>query len=243
MAEDEEEFFERLKALKKSDPVDLAILAGDICQVGRREALWKQQLARLCGLYKRVLYVPGNHEYYRYSLNKGDIFFEEVDDDPNFANLTQLARGPCEIDGVRFIGDTMWFPDTQQSSRVKHGMSDFEVIDNFEPEVYHRHEAFLAQVATKLKAGDVVVTHHMPLPASISPQYARSPLNPFFMADMSSHLNEDCLPRAWIHGHSHDPLDYVHQMGASRMRVYSNPLGYPHEGANPKFWERVVIDI
>lgn len=137
----------------------------------------------------------------------------------------------------------MWFPDLNSPWAVKRCMSDFFVIKDFEPRVYVEHEKFKREVMANLKAKDVVVSHHMPLPACVDSQYAGSPLNPFFMADMSSMLREEQLPRLWIHGHTHTTVDLIHRVGNASMRVYCNPKGYPMEGANNQFWNRVAIDI
>ena len=242
-----EDWFKQLVLFQSKDMAKVLILAGDICQIGRHEVFWKAKLAQLCGAYDKVLYVPGNHEYYSSSFLEVERFLEEVDQSPNFHNFIQLAHGPYTYEKQRFVGDTMWFPDTGEDRWTKRMMSDFSVIGSgaspFEPEVYQRHEQFKLKVMANLRAGDVVVTHHSPLPASVHPQYAGSPINPFFMADMSAYLHEGTLPKLWIHGHTHNAFDYIHQVGSAKMRVYCNPHGYPHEGENPQFWNRVPLDI
>lgn len=236
-------FFEKLEKVQKNDPADVIILAGDICQIGANEALWKSQVARLISGYKKAFYVPGNHEFYRSSFTDAAVFFDSLESDPNFHNLVQLSRGPHEYGGIRFIGNTMWFPDLGTSYRTKMGMSDFLVIGDsanpFEPAVYQEHEKFLLNVMGPVRQGDVVVTHHLPLKACIHPLYEHSALNPFFMADMSGHLNEAQMPRAWIHGHTHTPVDLQYK----GMRVYCNPHAYPGERSNLKFWDRIGIDL
>lgn len=242
-----EGFFKQHEELLKRDPADVLVLAGDICQIGRHERFWEAKVAQLISPYKKAIYVPGNHEYYGYSFLEGDRFFEQIDQSPNFSNLIQLDHGPFEYGGHRFIGNTMWFPDTGEDRWTKRMMSDFSVIGTgaspFEPEVYQRHEQFKLKVMANLRAGDVVVTHHSPLPQSIHPQFAGSPINPFFMADMSAYLHEGTLPRLWIHGHTHNAFDYEYQVGQAKMRVYCNPHGYPFEGENPQFFNRVGVDI
>ena len=242
-----EEFFRLHVELIARDPAKLLILAGDICQIGRNEVAWRHRLAQLCGSYEKVLYVTGNHEHYSSSFLEVDRYLEEIDQHPDFHNFVQLAHGPYTYEGQRFVGGTMWFPDTGEDKWIKRMMSDFGVIGTganpFEPEVYNRHQDFVQKVVGSLRFGDVVVTHHLPLPASIDKQYAGSPINPFFMADMTYHLHEGTLPKLWIHGHTHTLCDYEHQVGESKMRVYCNPHGYPNEGENTRFWNRVGIDI
>lgn len=242
-----DEFFKKLENVLKQDPADLLILAGDICQIGRHEAFWKARMATLCGYYKKVIYVPGNHEYYCTGFLSAGRFLESIDGDPSFSNLVQLDGGTYIYGGYRFIGDTMWFPEIVTDRSAKRMMSDFSVIGEpaapFEPLVYQKHSEFLNNVMSRLKTGDIVVTHHTPLPASINSQYVGSPINPFFMADMTPYLHEGTLPSMWIHGHTHSPFDYRHKVGSEYMRVYCNSHGYPGEGENPHFWDRIAIDI
>ena len=87
-------------------------------------------------------------------------------------------------------------------------MHDFSLIEDFEPWVYEQNAAFEQVVANQLKASDVVVSHHLPAPASIPERFARSAMNAFFVCDMTSYMSER-QPKLWIHGHSHDRCDYL----------------------------------
>lgn len=239
-----EEFYRNLAEIQAQQPAKLLILAGDICQIGQHEFFWRARLKELCRGYDKVLYVPGNHEYYRTNFYDVDAFLESIDQDDDFSNFIQLEHGPYVYDGQRFIGGTMWFPDDHATNKTaKRWMNDFRVIQNFEPEVYRRHRQFLVKVAAQLRAGDVVVTHHMPTPACIRTKYIGSDLNPFFMANMTPYLYEGTLPKLWIFGHTHDPVEEEHVVGSQKMKLFANPHGYPHEGANPVFWSRIVVDI
>lgn len=241
--EDGDEFFNNLENLLKNEPADVAVLAGDICQIGKTERFWKSTMARLCGYYNKVIYIPGNHEYYRSSFKDADLFLNEVNLSANFSNLINLDYGHYEYKNQRFIGGTMWFQDNQESRFIKRMMNDFNVISDFEPEVYERHSRFLNSVVHSLKPTDIVVSHHLPLPNCIDSIYEGSPLNQFFMTDISNRLDENNLPKLWIHGHTHVPVDFKHNVGVNAMRVYCNPYGYPGEGSNLKFWERTAIEI
>lgn len=237
-------FIDQLTKLKANSPADVAVLAGDICTIGHDGKAWKRSLARLCSLYQKVLYVPGNHEYYGNNFNDVEDFLQKQESSPDFSNLVRLDRmDTYELDGQRFIGGTMWFADQDYSQLQKNSMSDFWVIKDFEPEVYHLHKHFLAKLHRNLRKGDIVVTHHMPLPESIAPMWRGSYINDFFMSDRTQDLIEPTLPKLWIHGHTHNSMDYTHTVGTSKMRVYCNPLGYPNEGLNSQFWNKVTIDV
>ena len=201
--------------------VDVLVLAGDITVAREYEDL--QRVFRpMAAKYPRILYVPGNHEYYRSSP-------PEVT-----RNLARLATEMPEvvipqnaavvIAGQRFIAGTMWFrldPAAQPSKRF---MSDFSVIRDFEPWVYDQNAAFERVLATELAAEDVVVTHHLPSVESVPPRFMRLNMNAFFVCDMSAYIHRG-RPKLWIHGHTHDRCDYR----LVSTRVVANPLGYPRE--------------
>ena len=74
------------------------------------------------------------------------------------------------------------------------------------------------------RARTIVLTHFPPHPACTAPQYADSPLNPYFINQIDV-AGFDC----WIAGHTHQAVDTV-QDGC---RLIINSLGYPNEyGAN-----------
>jgi Icc-related predicted phosphoesterase len=76
----------------------------------------------------------------------------------------------------------------------------------------------------------VVVTHHAPSFRSISPEFAKSPLNPGFASDLEKFILKHS-PEIWIHGHIHESADY--QIG--KTRVVCNPLGYSVDGPGAAF--------
>lgn len=238
-------FLQNVEDLQKKAPSDIAVLAGDICTVGASGALWESSVAQICSMYKHVLYVPGNHEYYGNNFDDVTEFIDRKMQGPNLSNFVNLDRlqGAHEVGGQRFIGGTMWFEDKGYRHYQKQMLSDFWLIKKFEPEVYHLHRHFLKKFAANVRSGDIVVTHHTPLPESIHPQYHGSDINDFFMSDRSGDLYEGKLPKLWIHGHTHNHFDYQHQVGSESMRVYCNPHGYPNEGENPQFWNKVAIDV
>jgi len=204
-----------------SSGVDVLVLAGDITMARDYEDL-ENVFKPLARKYRHILYVPGNHEYYRSSPK--DVT----------QNLAKLAREIPEVEipendvvlvaGQRFVGGTMWFRPDPMGVLNKRFMNDFSLIKDFEPWVYDQNIAFEKALATKVEPSDVVLTHHLPAPESIAPKFARSALNAFFLCDMTSYLR-DLQPKLWIHGHTHNGCDYM----IDRTRVVSNPLGYPKE--------------
>jgi predicted phosphodiesterase len=235
--EDRESFFQTLQRKIDKDQPELAVLAGDIATL----KWWEAPMAQLCSMYKKVLYVPGNHEFFGVTHGIFATAMKRHLLGPDFANLVLLSDGPHVHGGKRFLGDTLWYPrypDGSPEYEARTRMCDFYRIVNHEPDVYAKHEAF-CEVLGGLKKGDVVVTHHLPLPQSIGAMYKDDASNAFFMADMSRFLVKGRKPSLWIHGHTHIGLDYKR----SGMRVYCNPLGYPGEGTNSRFWNRLCVEV
>jgi predicted phosphodiesterase len=80
---------------------DLVILAGDIHSPAKRAIEWA--MTRLPG--KRVIYVPGNHEYYGGRLGT-TLAAARTTSEGSHVHL--LDGDELVIDGVRFLGATLW---------------------------------------------------------------------------------------------------------------------------------------
>ena len=64
-----------------------------------------------CARFRHVVFVPGNHEYYRTSPAEADALLAACAE--ALPNLHVLNPGLAVIDGTRFVGGTMWFPATR----------------------------------------------------------------------------------------------------------------------------------
>jgi predicted phosphodiesterase len=224
-----------LGALDPAD-VDVLVLAGDIASARDYDTL-ASTFAPLVRKYRHVLYVPGNHEYYKTSPAEAA------------GNLARLAEElpavvvpdnrVAVIEGQRFVAGTMWFRSDPVATKLRGFMTDFTVIRGFEPWVYEQNAAFERVLEAELAPGDVVLTHHLPAPGSVWPRFVGSPLNAFFVCDMTRYI-EARRPKLWIHGHTHTRCDY--QVGDTR--VVANPLGYPKELASQRAFDgRFCVDV
>jgi predicted phosphodiesterase len=217
---------------------DIVILAGDVARPAEALA-WASQLGR------PVLYVPGNHEFYGTSV-AGTL-----------RRLKALSAGTqvrilddeeAVIDGVRFLGSTLWtdfrlFGDGEQraaaEAEAQRFMRDYSRIfldealqQRFTPRDsalrFERHAAWLADRLAQPHSGPtVVVTHHAPSRSSIHPRFAGSLLNACFVSDLDALAGGDKV-RLWVHGHTHDSFDYR----LNGTRVVCNPRGYARDGVN-----------
>lgn len=82
---------------------DVAVLAGDISTPGPKVVQWAQRHSTF--QRKPVIVVPGNHEFYGLEIESA---IEEMFSAAAGSNVSLLSRGVVEIDGVRFLGCTLW---------------------------------------------------------------------------------------------------------------------------------------
>jgi len=221
---------------------DVLILAGDIAPGLRgMGAFYKYG--------KPVLYVPGNHEYYGENL-PGLAAAMRLYAKP--AGISVLDNDEVVIDGVRFLGTTLWTdfelygePRRDQAFAYadKH-LNDYITIRNGSggwftarqsAELHARAATWLAgKLDEPFPGTTVVITHHAPHPNSAHKRYNGHLLNGAFVSDLTRLMGKAAL---WIHGHTHDSFDYA----VAGTRVIANPKGYVNE--NKEFRPDLVIEV
>lgn len=215
--------------------VDVLVLAGDILSL-RFYTQAKARFKRLAEKYKKILYVPGNHEFWGMSIDEGFSVLDRIC--AEVPELIVLRNQVISIDGHRFLGGTMWFPRWPPTSDYAASMlPDFKEIKGFGSWVTMENARFTAFLKKNLQEGDVVVTHYLPSTKSVASRYRGSPLNDFFVSEMDLFIL-DRHPTLWIHGHTHFAFDYQF----SKTRIVCNPRGYPGT-ENDEFVEKLLIPI
>lgn len=214
--------------------VDVLVLAGDIA-VGEE---LPDALDLICRRFNdsSVIYVHGNHEFYRSNLGRvHQLTMQSIKNNPN---LCWLNKTGVEVRGTQFWGAPLWFPHTVTDHSVKQLLNDFSEIGDFESWVYRENMEAVGFLQDRVQPGDVVVTHHLPSQLCVSPQYRSNALNPFFVSDMTPFILER-QPQLWLHGHTHDSRDVT----IGKTRLLCNPFGYARSNVNPGFNERLIIEV
>lgn len=206
--------------------VDVLVLAGDIDRWDRVPAR-AEQIAN--GHARHIVFVPGNHEYYGQRMDK--VHFEETE------TFHPLLDSIFTLDGVKFAGGTLWTDYALDGNaplsmlQAENGLNDHRRIQMGATHGYRKFKPIDAVVLHRktrdfiMKSGaDIVVTHHAPTARSVNAKYAGDNLNPAYASNLPA-----LVGRLWIHGHMHDPCDYM----AGETRVVANPWGYPGERSNP----------
>lgn len=211
--------------------IDVVILAGDICLADKIP----QVMGMFCKRVPHVVALSGNHEHYG-STRENVLKQAELAMKQN-PNLHYLDKELVEIDGVRFLGATMWF--AKHPTAPKGGMTDFRVIHGgFTKWVYQESDAAVEFFRRELREGDIAVTHHLPSYKSVAPQYRGHPLNPFFVREVDDIILEK-KPAYWVHGHTHTSTSYT----LGNTRVLCNPFGYLRVEENASFDWGLTIDV
>ncbi len=218
---------------------EVIVLAGDI-DTGTQGADWA--IAESERLGKPVIYVLGNHEFYRqeYSALKNKI--TELCDG---TDVHCLDRGLYVRGNVRFIGATLWTDYEADMSTprdlamlyVNKALADHHVIKfkagddyrKFKPldalAIHKQELSWIAkQLAIPFDGKTVVVTHHGPHNICQHPQYPVSAITGAFHSDLSSLIDKNDIG-LWVYGHTHANLDER----VSDTRIISNQAGYPGE--------------
>lgn len=233
-------------AIPESD-ADVVVLAGDI-GIGVHAVDWSAQATD-----KPVVFVPGNHEYYREKrLDFPDRLRATAG---NYSNVHLLMNSMTVIGGVRFLGTTLWTDMQLHGDRrsainaAEWRLTDYKLIRTTPgyrklraTDTCRWHdEAVLwlwEQFRQPFDGPTVVVTHHAPSARSLPEGFRLDILS----AAYASHLDDLVAASGatlWIHGHIHTHADYR----IDHTRVVCNPRGYdgiePGKGFAPGFVVRI----
>ncbi len=210
---------------------DVLVVAGDI---GTLDGTF-HVLEELARLFPHVVCVMGNHDYYHSSIQQVERLSRHFS--KKVPNLHVLENDTVTINGQRFVGGTLWFPDSPKVALRKNGLNDYHLIGGgFEEWVKGRNKESVEFLQNSVTSKDVVVTHHIPTSAGVHSRWRNAPLNLFFTCDLSA-LIQDRQPRLWAYGHTHDSLRF--QIGDTLL--VCNPFGYLVREENPRFsWDEVV---
>jgi calcineurin-like phosphoesterase family protein len=202
---------------------NVIVIAGDFAT--GTTPIWKSAMEKLLAYCDHVIYVPGNHDYYRSSPAEcHDVFATMAAASSRFHWLD------CDyvtISGVTFAGASLWFQDCGDVQIHKSKLNDFNYIRDFDPWVFEqsaRAREFFANITA-----NVFISHHLPSERSVASHYKVSPTNCFYLNDVTTGARH--LPKLWIHGHTHSACEYVlpSPYPDQECRVVCNPVGYPKQ--------------
>jgi predicted phosphodiesterase len=241
---------------KSAPGADLLVLAGDIGSYQNGSKLspigntrWGlERFSPAMGWPTPVLFVPGNHEY---DLQEFELAHAALKTTCAELGITWLERETTVLNGVRFIGTTLWtdfdaFATGNTVKDIKARDKAFKAANFWlrqaagtragEPflapqmrDLALECQAWLrAALAAPFDGKTVVITHFAPSLQSADKRYGMQPGTAGFCNALDALLPQADL---WMHGHLHCPHDYR----AGRCRVVANPLGYARKSEQVNF--------
>ena len=192
---------------------DILILAGDIMPINQIDE-HAEFLDELSANWKKVIWIPGNHEFYGSDISEYQESFEiNVRD-----NIILTSRTVQSLDHLNIICATFWsHVPAHLNELIKTSLSDFSKIkfeDSFFdiPEYNEMHKEDLSFINSALlefpREGsiNVVATHHVPTFINYPESYGDQPLNYAFASEQTEIIKK-YNPAYWIYGHHHRNID------------------------------------
>ncbi|WP_157959961.1 metallophosphoesterase [Devosia submarina] len=226
---------------------DVLVLAGDIANGPGAAVAELRRIQVLTG--RPIIFVPGNHDVLDSTLRP-----------PEFQGLAWpivilRAGASIRIERVRFVGATLWtdfelndlgeiaqrwaISSMPEFSTVRHETEDRFITPRDVGFEHNDDRASLEAALSRPHEGTtVVVTHHAPSALSI-PEDSWHERWPAYASDLEAMIRR-FQPTLWVHGHIHEPQDYM----IDATRVLSNPRGYPGGWDQIRAWrEELVIEL
>jgi Icc-related predicted phosphoesterase len=226
---------------------DVTVWAGDI-RPGKTVLTWIRDNFP----EQPIIYVLGNHEFYGGATPKLIDDFRQMS---SGTNIHVLENDRLDIDGVRFLGCTLWtdfslFGDPaiagRNAARVMNDYLRIRVSPEFRRltgrDTARLHDRSVRWLRDQLNSNGscptVIVTHHAPSMKSLDPAEAEKLISAAYASNLDD-LVASSRAKLWIHGHTHRSSRY--RIGETL--IVSNSPGYPDEPIDPKLDPGLVVEL
>lgn len=204
---------------------DILIMAGDIGSLYKMTQL-SEFIKEVCGMFKVVLYVPGNHEWYEIpdilpvsyqTLEHRLKKLAEIN-----SNLFILNRNSVLIGDVCFAGCTLWSEPLCQVPRFIVKIQDMNRVKY--QQMHTKDLKFIEGIIEYCKTKKhklVLITHYPPSYRCLSGTRRKQK----FLSLYASNLDHIAIKEnvdTWICGHTHTNFDFLTEGGC---RIVSNQKG------------------
>ena len=200
--------------------------------------------------FKAVLIVLGNHDYYGTNIHTFAQDYKVELNNQGLYNVYLLDREVVKFDDVVFIGSTLWTNMNKEDPlTVMHApqymIPDFNQIgegynvsEDYMPskklfkaetwlDINYNHFDYIKTLVEMNKDEKVcIVTHHGCTFEAVAEQFKNESIgNGYFFSEYSDFILDHSNIKAWLHGHTHTPVDLM----IGDTKVIANPFGYPRE--------------
>jgi predicted phosphodiesterase len=208
-----------------------------------------------------VIFVPGNHDFWNPVKKVESLSSSWGEPSSNFhcpfsfgindavdqmkqaaagSKVTVLYNDFVVVDGVRFIGTTLWYDASLMDFDELLYLNDYRRIYNNNRQLiapediqqeHDRAKLFLQEtISTHFDGPTVLLTHH---PARKIPN-----VDSLAYGTDLEYLWKDRV-NLMVHGHLHQNDD----LKIGTTRVVSNPRGYPREDARSTFNQTLIVEV
>ena len=215
---------------------DVVVLAGDI-HIGTKGVEWARKTIK----GKDVIYVIGNHEYYRGALPK---LTDKIKNLAVGTNVHILENDAIAIEDVNFLGCTLWSDfqllnnlDISVITAAKK-MNDYTLIRHnpayrrLKPSdtgIIHRNSRkWLEKQINSTRVSNIktiVITHHAPSIHSVPDRYKNDYLAAAFASNLEGFISDSGI-ELWVHGHIHNPSDSNTISNSFILSLVEDDAGY-----------------
>ena len=246
----QQEYHDMFKDIERDS--SYLIIAGDLCEVRNEYELF-QFFDTVTLLFKKIFYVPGNHEYYKIYLD--DNYIRQLV--KKYDNVVFLQNDFYEDEDDKFViyGTTLWTEssgDLMIDQHVASVMMDYKLIYNKQPDIsrppfgtykipvtrsdmidlhkymFNKLEEFLGDIKEETKT-KIIVTHHLPTYDLISDEYTGDATNSGYASQLDDKLRKLDFDY-WVCGHTHKSKDYDFKLDSGKVAKFIvNPKGYDRE--------------
>jgi len=201
------------------------VLAGDIGSLYRINQL-RYFLQRLASFFERVIYVPGNHEWYKLAnfqsvpLNVLNARLLSLEDEID--NLYVLNQTSIIVDDICITGTTLW---SRATCHIPHFIVKTPGIRYAYNKIHENNLRYICRMISycaKVGLRLMVVTHHVPTYKLVTDKMKNA-----YVSLYASHLDSLLSSKyvhTWICGHIHKNFDFITEGGT---RLVGNQKGKP----------------
>lgn len=236
------EFFQHLSDIEKiiskiEKCADICVIAGDIGYPFQPSyAFFLESISKI---FKHVIIIHGNHEYYQLVETQKDKTMKEIKEKTreiciNLSNVHFLDNSYIDIVGdngkiYRFIGSVLWsyIYMPQYLVNDKYNIEEYTAENNnkwFETNVDYLESVLRETEEQNENINCVVITHHLPSFHLIHEKYKNEHKYNQCFASSSDRLIKSPV-KAWIFGHTHMKINKK----INDVMCVANPIGYPGE--------------
>jgi len=220
---------------------EVLILAGDIGSLYKITQL-TQFLKNVCSMFKKVLYIPGNHEYYivdgiqpvHFSVLEQRLFtFEKI-----IPNLKILNRRAILYGKICIAGATLWSNPACEIPKY------IVRIHGFTTQIYYQkylrdleYVKNMVEFSRKNNFDLHIVTHYPPLSEVLLGSRKKMRFLSYYVNNLEHVINFYSV-KTWIYGHTHFNNNFVYK----KCNIISNQKG-KFKDNNTDFKNNFIINI